>query len=189
MKSIQAHHPDAIPMAAKVIRNGGMIIYPTDTVYGFGVDATNDDAIEKLNSIKNREGPMSIVAPDIDTVKSWITTDSKVWESIKNKLGGKTTVILPVREGVVSALLLGKNQTLGIRIPNHAFPTGLVHTLGFPITTTSVNRTGEPAYHNPEMIEQSFEDEIDLIVDDGVLSTMGSAIYLFKNNSFTTIRS
>ncbi len=189
MNVIKANHPGAIPMAATVILSGGIIVYPTDTVYGFGADATNDEAIQKLNSLKNRDGPMSIVAPDIDTVKIWVNTDSEAWETIKNKLGGKTTVILPIVEGVVSTLLLGKNQTLGIRIPNHTFPIGLVHTLGFPITTTSVNRTGEPVCTNPETIKQSFEDEIGLIVDDGILSTIGSDIYLFENNAFTTIRS
>ena len=100
MKIISVNHPDANSLAANVIQKGGIIVYPTDTLYGFGVDARNDAAIQKLNFIKKREGPISVIAPNVRTVKSWSSIHNKYWESIENKLGGKTTIILPVKKKI-----------------------------------------------------------------------------------------
>ncbi|MDP6532609.1 MAG: L-threonylcarbamoyladenylate synthase [Candidatus Marinimicrobia bacterium] len=188
MKSIQADHKEALSLAVEVISNGGLIVYPTDTVYGLGADATNDSAIQKLNKLKNRSGPMSVIAPDRNAVKNWVESSFLAWDLVKDKLGGKTTVIMPVKENVVSPLILGEDETLGIRIPDHPFPIKLVNLLGFPITTTSVNRSGEPLYTDPKIIAANFSDNIDLIIDDGILSSEASAIYILENNSLKTIR-
>ena len=130
MKSIQADHKEALSLAVEVISNGGLIVYPTDTVYGLGADATNDSAIQKLNKLKNRSGPMSVIAPDRNAVKNWVESSFLAWDLVKDKLGGKTTVIMPVKENVVSPLILGEDETLGIRIPDHPFPIKLVNLLG-----------------------------------------------------------
>ena len=75
MKILKVSDSKVIPIAIKILNDGGVIVYPTDTLYGFGADATNDSAIEKINSIKGRKSPISVLAPDINTAISWMDID------------------------------------------------------------------------------------------------------------------
>ena len=175
--------------AGNAILFGGVIVYPTDTLYGFGVDARNENAIKRLNAIKGRTGPMSVIAPDVNTVLNWTNISYQDWEMVKKFLRGPTTIILPVKKGIVHSSLLGNTGTLGLRIPSHSFGPELTSKLGFPITTTSVNKTYENPLNNPKDIIHKFDGEFDLLIDDGNLpKAKGSTIYKLEKSKLTIIR-
>ena len=180
---------NVLQVAGNAILFGGVIVYPTDTLYGFGVDARNENAIKRLNAIKGRTGPMSVIAPDVNTVLNWTNISYQDWEMVKKFLRGPTTIILPVKKGIVHSSILGKDGTLGIRIPSHSFGPELTSKLGFPITTTSVNKTYENPLNNPKDIIHKFDGEFDLLIDDGNLpKTKGSTIYKLEKSKLTIIR-
>ena len=186
---VNSNSKKSILNAAEVILNGGIIVYPTDTLYGFGVDANNISAINKLNKLKGREGPISVVMQDINTIISCAKIDDVEAEIIRKNLIGYTTIILPVKSGTVYKSIMGEGETLGIRLPDHSFATNLCKLIGGPITTTSVNRSGEIPLNDPNEIFKMFNGEFDLLIDDGKINnTKGSTIYKLENYKLNTIR-
>ena len=179
---------NAFDVASKFIVNGGIIVYPTDTVYGFGVDATNGNSINRLNNLKNREGPISVIASDKNIVSKWIDIPNDQINKALSYLEPNTTIIYPVKKGIVNDLILGPNNTLGIRIPGHPFCLEIAKTCNIPITTTSVNRTGQKPQSNVNDILESFGNDVDLIVDDGVLTGPASSIYLYHPSGLKNLR-
>ena len=168
---------------------GEIIVYPTDTLYGFGVDANNISAINKLNKLKGREGPISVVMQDINTIISCAKIDDVEAEIIRKNLIGYTTIILPVKSGTVYKSIMGEGETLGIRLPDHSFASNLCKLIDGPITTTSVNRSGEIPLNDPNEIFKVFNGEFDLLIDDGKINhTKGSTIYKLENYKLNTIR-
>ena len=186
---IDCENKQTIKKTCSILENGGIIVYPTDTLYGFGCDAKNESAIKKINYLKGRTSPLSVLAPNKDTVKDWLNVIESDHNIIMKKLKGESTVIVPVIDGVVSQLVMGENNTLGIRIPNHEFSRNLSMKFPNPITTTSVNRTGQQAMINPQEILSEFKNDIDLIINDGIIDGVGSTIYLYENSSLTILRS
>ena len=181
--------PDIIQTTCDVLSQGSVIVYPTDTLYGFGGDATNGDAIKKINQIKGRTAPLSVLAPDRSTALSWmkLTEDEKIL--VSKKLGGASTIIVRVFKDIVHSSITGEYNTLGIRIPYHSFCQQLARKFGGPITTTSVNRTGDPPMTDPNHIYSEFKHEVDLLIDDGIISGRGSAIYIYKHGKLKIMRS
>ncbi len=189
-KRISLKSGNAIQLAGKAILFGGLIVYPTDTLYGFGVDARNREAIQRLNRVKGRrKTPMSVIAPDLNMVLNWTTISYEDWELVKQYLRGSTTIILPIKQNIVHSEIMGPSSTLGIRIPAHPFGCKLVERLGFPITTTSVNRTGSHPLNDPDLIQEQFGEEIDLLVDGGPLPpSSGSTIYKLEKSKLKIVR-
>ena len=179
----------AVEMACSVLNNGGVIVYPTDTLYGFGCDAKNESAIEKINTIKGRKAPMSVLAPNIEIAAKWMNISKHDKNNVLGKLEGPTTIIVPVNVGITSPSITGDKQTLGVRIPDHKFCQKLSEAYPNPITTTSVNRTRQEPLTNPEKILSEFSREIDLIIEDGIIEGSGSTIYNFQDRELNIIRS
>ena len=179
---------NAIEKAKQTILEGGLLVYPTDTIYGFGVDATNADSLNRLNTLKNREGPISVIAPNNKIVSTWINIPNDEKEFASIKLKPYKTIIYPVHENIVNNLILGPDNTLGIRIPDHPFCKSLSEVCKVPITTTSVNRSGELPKKNVGEILDSFQSSIDLIIEDGELSGSPSSIYLYRSKTMKKIR-
>ena len=178
----------ALKQAKKIIFEGGIIVYPTDTLYGFGVDATNENSINQLNKLKNRNGPMSVIAPDKNVVSTWIDIANNEKDKALKNLTPHRTIIYPVRKEVVNSLIIGPDNTLGIRIPAHPFCISLAKQCNVPITTTSVNRKGEFPKSNTNDILESFGNSIDLIIDDGKLSGPASSIYKYQSGRLNKLR-
>ena len=185
---IHCEDEKAVSEACSVLNNDGVIIYPTDTLYGFGCDAKKESAIQKINTIKGRISPMSVLAPNKETASSWVDIPEYNKKKVLEKLGGPTTVILPVMDSIVSNLITGEIQTLGIRIPDHEFCQKLSQEYPNPITTTSVNRTGQEPMTNPEEIISEFGNEFDLFIDDGIIGGSGSTIYIYKEGDLKILR-
>lgn len=177
MSIVKIDNPASLKQAADVIRSGGVLIYPTDTLYGFGVDARNDAAVAQLVTIKGRSGPWSIVVGDWEMLKLYAKIPKLHATEINKYLPGPVTLILPACESDISPHILGTQKSIGTRIPDHPFPTALTQKLGFPITSTSVNRTGKPPLNSPEEIAKEFDGEFDLLIAAGILtSSKGSTL-------------
>jgi len=188
-KHLSIDNTNILDNSAEVLGRGGIIVYPTDTLYGFGADARNKDAIDKINKIKGRNSPMSVIAADFEQLLSWTRLSDVERDLVTENIGDKTTFILPAAEGIIHGSILGPNNTIGIRIPVHPFGPDLVAKIGYPITSSSVNRHGNTPLNNPTMINKEFGAEIDLIIDAGILpSSEGSTIYMIHNNQLKKIR-
>ncbi len=182
------YNSNSITKACSVLKDGGIIVYPTDTIYGFGCDGKNDDAIKKLNTIKNRSGPISVLCPNINKALEWINLSNKSKNIVKDKLISKSTVIVPVKENIASKLIKGKHNTLGLRMSKHPFCKNLTDIYPNPITSTSVNRKGGIPLTNPTIIAEEFSKDINLLIEDGVIEGPGSKIYLFSKNGWKVLR-
>ena len=188
MKIINWKNKEAVETAVKVINSGGILVYPTDTIYGFGVNAKDSIAIDKLNSLKNRTGPISVIAPDRRTVSTWLDVKAEEKLHATSHLEAQNTIIYPVKKNIVHKKIMGPDSTLGIRIPNHPFCKLIANSCTVPITTTSVNRTGEPPRNNVEEILNSFPTEIDLMIEDGNLVNSASSIFIYTMYGLKNIR-
>ncbi len=132
-----------LEFAATILGEGDIIICPTDTLYGFGVDATNARAVDRLDALKQRSSPLSIMLSALDEIDQYAEVPPEHRALIKRLLPGPYTLLLPKKNSIVASVVTGESPLIGIRIPAHPFPTQLVAVFGKPITTTSVNRHGE----------------------------------------------
>ncbi len=190
MKYINISDVSAIDIASEVIQDGGLIAYPTDTLYGLGCDARNAQAIKKINLIKNRKTPISVIVWSLEVAASWTLATKKEFDEASTFIKESSTVILPVKNHIVHPSILADDGTLGLRMPHCDFPIALCAKLGFPITTTSINRTGQPPLSDPKLIKEQFDSEIDLIIDAGIIPNgKASTIYKLTNSKFSIIRS
>ena len=130
----------SIDKAVSILRNGEIIIYPTDTLYGFGVDATNSKAIKSLNLLKNRKDSLSIIVSSLNEIEKYGKLNEDIRELIDRILPGPFTILIDSIGSNLSPLVNESSNYIGIRIPNHSFPIKIVETLGNPIITTSVNK-------------------------------------------------
>ena len=171
---------DEIPSISKAINlliRGEIIIYPTDTLYGFGVDATNSIAINKLNLLKKRKQPYSILVSDMQMIKKYSVFSKEIGFKLDNIFPGPYTAILEKSKnnGLSQSITLGL-ETIGIRIPKNKFALNLVRELGKPIITTSVNRHGNAALNNIDEIKKVFNN-IALFKDNSLNNnSLGSTI-------------
>ena len=187
---VKSTDPLAVEKSINILKKGGVIVYPTDTLYGFGVDANNNYAIERINKLKNRHSPMSVIACRFEQAMLWTNIKEKDIEIAKKILESSSTLILDAKKNIVSSKILGKNNTtLGVRIPKHKYCYDISKEYDKPITTTSVNRTGEQPLNDPKSISKIFGESIDLLIDDGkIKKSAGSKIYELKESQAIRIR-
>ena len=187
---VKSTDPLAVEKSISILKKGGVIVYPTDTLYGFGVDANNNYAIERINKLKNRQSPMSVIAYKFEQAMSWTNIKEKDIEIAKKVLDSSSTLILDAKKNIVSNKILGKNNTtLGVRIPKHKYCYDISKEYDKPITTTSVNRSGEQPLNDPKSISKIFGKSIDLLIDDGkIKKSAGSKIYELKESQPVRIR-
>ena len=187
---VKSTDPLAVEKSINILKKGGVIVYPTDTLYGFGVDANNNYAIERINKLKNRQSPMSVIACKFEQAMLWTNIKEKDIEIAKKILDSSSTLILDAKKNIVSNKILGKNNTtLGVRIPKHKYCYDISKDYDKPITTTSVNRNGEQPLNDPKSISKIFGEGIDLLIDGGKLrKSTGSRIYELKGSQAIRIR-
>ena len=138
--------------------------------------------------IKNRNGPISVIAPNKRIVSTWVNIPNDEKKFALNKLKPYKTIIYPVHKNIVNNLILGQDNTLGIRIPDHPFCKSLSEECKVPITTTSVNRTGQKPQSNVDNILKHFGNDVDLIIDDGDLTGPASSIFLYEKSGLKNLR-
>lgn len=174
-------HKRQIQHAAKILERGGVIVYPTDTIYGLAVDVYNKAGVERMIKIKqeSKHKLMSLIFPDLTTLSDWVHVQTNVYRVMKRVLPGKYTFILPAAKDVPKGVL-GKRKTLGIRVPDNEISRCLVAALGRPLFSTSVPKGEDDFFTDPVEIAARFKHEIDLILDAGVMPNLPSTIVDFS---------
>lgn len=158
----------------KAIKQGQIIIYPTDTIYGIGCDALNTESVLKIRMIKNRETdkPFSIIAPS----KQWIIKNFEVNPAYIGKLPGPFTFLLRTKkEKLVSNHVTDNMNILGVRIPDHPI-IKIIQKAKTPFITTSVNQSGEQPITDIKKIPDNILKQVNLIIDAGLLNNKPSMI-------------
>ena len=164
-------NPKEIAKVVKVLKAGGLIIYPTDTVYGLGCDITNTKALEKIAQIKNiklEKANFSFVCYDLSNLSDYVKQIStSTFKLLKRALPGPYTFILPGARTLPNAFK--KKKTVGIRIPDHNIALEIVKALGNPIVSTSIYDEDEVIEYttDPELILEKWRKLVDLVIDGG----------------------
>ena len=176
-----------IDLAHNALENGEVIVYPTDTLYGFGVDATNTDAIHRLNRLKGRIQPLSIVLESVEHIHDFAEFKGEIEIEINNLFPGAYTVLLPAESNELSPFVQNGSSNIGVRIPDHFFPVKLVKMLGKPIITTSINRHGNDPLNDVTQVEIDFPN-VDIFEDSSHTPSKGSTIVDFSTSPPKVIR-
>lgn len=173
--------PKKVKQAVDILRNGGVVIYPTDTVYGMGCDITNQRAVEKICKIKGinpKKHNFSIICADLGNIAQYTRVITKpVFKMMKKGLPGPFTFILEA-SNVVPKILHSNKKTIGIRVPAHNIPRILVEELGHPILTTSIRDEDDVVEYStdPELIFEKYQHLVDLVIDGGYGQNVASTI-------------
>ncbi|HOJ37492.1 MAG TPA: L-threonylcarbamoyladenylate synthase [Ignavibacteriales bacterium] len=175
--------------AVEIMRNGGVVIYPTDTVYGIGCDIYNSEALERILSIKGDTMTkfLSFVVPDLKDISKYAKVSDKAFKIIKRAIPGPYTFILPASKEVPKKLW-SKRNTVGIRVPDNKIAIMLAKELGNPIFSTSVtNRKGE-IITDPTEIKISMQNQVDLMLSQGILPNKVSTVVDLTEDEIQIIR-
>jgi tRNA threonylcarbamoyl adenosine modification protein (Sua5/YciO/YrdC/YwlC family) len=170
----------AIKKVVSVLKNGGLIIYPTDTVYGLGCDITNTKALEriaKIKGIKLEKANFSFVCSDLSNISSYVKQiDTATFKILKRALPGPYTFILPGNNELPKEFR--KKKTVGIRVPNNRIAIQIVELLGNPIVSTSIHDEDEVIEYStdPELIFEKWQNKVDLVIDGGYGDNIASTI-------------
>ena len=176
-----------IDLAHNALENGEVIVYPTDTLYGFGVDATNTDAIHRLNRLKGRIQPLSIVLESVEHMHDFAEFQGEIEDEVNNLFPGAYTVLLPAESNELSPFVQNGSPNIGVRIPDHFFPIKLVKMLSKPIITTSINRHGNDPLNDVTQVEIDFPN-VDIFEDSSHTPSKGSTIVDFSTSPPKVIR-
>jgi tRNA threonylcarbamoyl adenosine modification protein (Sua5/YciO/YrdC/YwlC family) len=173
----------------EVLQGGGMIGYPTDTIYGVGCDLVNPEAIRKIHRLKKSDGkkPLSFICSDLKDISQYAYVSNFAYKTMKRLLPGPYTFILKATK-LVPKIAMTKQNTVGIRIPDNRICLALVKELGHPIISTSVNKPDEGLYNDPAEIEDRFGKQLDLVIDGGVIVAEHSSIVDLTDESPRVIR-
>jgi tRNA threonylcarbamoyl adenosine modification protein (Sua5/YciO/YrdC/YwlC family) len=170
----------AIKRVVNVLQNGGLIIYPTDTVYGLGCDITNTKALEriaKIKGIKLEKANFSFVCSDLSNLSDYVKQiDTATFKILKRALPGPYTFILPGNNDLPKEFR--KKKTVGIRVPDNNIALDIVRMLGNPIVSTSIHDEDAVLEYStdPELIFEKWQNRVDLVIDGGYGDNVGSTI-------------
>jgi len=170
-----------IDKTVEILRSGGVVIYPTDTVYGIGCDIFNKEAVERVAHIKGlnaSKNTFSFICNDLSHISEYVRNlPTPLFKLMKKTLPGPYTYILR-SSSKVPKLIDSKKKTVGIRIPDHPIPRMIVEHLGNPIVTTSIHDEDEVVEYStdPEVIYEKFKNLVDLFIDGGPGNNVASTV-------------
>jgi tRNA threonylcarbamoyl adenosine modification protein (Sua5/YciO/YrdC/YwlC family) len=169
--------PHRIARAVSVLRKPGVIVYPTDTIYGLGCDLLSKPAIERIYALKGRprQHPLSFICADISQASTYAQISNQAFRLMNRVLPGPYTFILPAT-GLVPKIMLTRRHTAGIRIPACPVALALVQALGNPIISTSYTLDYGDVVGQPWLIEETLGRSVDAVVDGGELGTEPSTV-------------
>lgn len=182
----------AIAKVVKVLRDGGLIIYPTDTVYGLGCDITNTKALEriaKIKGIKLEKANFSFICHDLSNLSDYVRQiDTATFKILKRALPGPYTFILPGNNNLPKEFK--KKTTVGIRVPDNSIALEIVKLLGNPIVSTSILDEDDVIEYttDPELIFEKWQNLVDLVIDGGYGDNIGSTIIDLSGDEPIVIR-
>ena len=170
----------AIARVVKVLKDGGLVIYPTDTVYGLGCDITNTKALEriaKIKGVKLEKANFSFICHDLSNISDYVKQiDTSTFKLLKRALPGPYTFILPGNTNLPKEFK--KKTTVGIRVPDNSIALEIVRQLGNPIVSTSIYDEDEVIEYttDPELIFEKWQNLVDMVIDGGYGDNIGSTI-------------
>lgn len=185
-------NPKEIDRVVAVLKRGGLVIYPTDTVYGLGCDITNLKALERVARIKQvklEKSNFSFVCHDLSNLSDYVKQiDTSVFKILKRALPGPYTFILPGSKSLPNPFK--KKKTVGIRVPDNSIALEIVKQLGNPIISTSIHDDDEVLEYttDPELILEKWEDLVDLVIDGGYGDNEPSTVIDLSENEPVVIR-
>lgn len=182
----------AIKKVVDVLRDGGLVIYPTDTVYGLGCDITNSRALEriaKIKGIKLEKANFSFVCSDLSNLSDYVKQiDTATFKILKRALPGPYTFILPGNNDLPREFR--KKKTVGIRVPDNNIALEIVRMLGNPIVSTSIHDEDAVLEYStdPELIFEKWQNVVDLVIDGGYGDNIGSTIIDLSGHEPVVVR-
>jgi tRNA threonylcarbamoyl adenosine modification protein (Sua5/YciO/YrdC/YwlC family) len=189
--SINSQNPQMrlIRRAVEILRSGGIIIYPTDTVYGMGCDLFNKKGIERIYEIqrRDRKQPLSFICADLKDISRYARVSDDAYKIMKRLLPGPYTFILDASRAVPK-IILPKRQTTGIRIPDNRICQTLIVEMGSPVISTSVKDGEGELLSDPRTIEEFFGKRVDMIIDGGIIAAAPSSVISLLNDRVEIIR-
>ena len=184
-------NPKAIDKVISVLRDGGLVIYPTDTVYAIGCDALNVRAVEKICQIKGvnpQKSGLSIICYDLSNLSAYAKVSNSAFKLMKKNLPGPFTFILPTSSELPK--IYKNRREVGIRVPDNNIIRQLVKELGNPILTMSIHDEDEYIEYStdPELIAEKYEDVVDVVIDGGMGGTEASTVIECTSDEFVIVR-
>lgn len=181
--------PRHISRIAETLRQGGIIVYPTDTIYGLGCDIFNSKGVRRIYQVKQRDPrkPFSFICSDISDVANYCQVSNFAYKILKRHLPGPYTFVLEATRQV-PGLLTTKQKTVGVRIPDNPIALEIVRELGHPLITTSANTSGDDPVNDPEEIAVRFGKAVDLVVDGGILMGDSSTVISLVDDQVEVLR-
>lgn len=178
MLEINPDNPEypKIRQAVEILKNSGVIAYPTDTIYGFGGDIFSKPTIDRIYQIKKKKAiGFSFICADLKEIAKYAIVSDCAYRILKRLLPGPYTFIFKATKMVPKDIVPNK-KTVAIRIPNNQVCLELIKRFGHPIISTSVNLTGQEHFSDPLEIEKQFGNQVDLIIDAGILAHDPSSV-------------
>jgi len=193
--SIHPQNPEQrkINRVVELLQKGGVIVYPTDTIYGLGCDLLNRRAVErvcKIMDVKPQKLDLSFICSDLSDISKYVKRiDTPVFKILKKALPGPFTFIFESSSQVPKILDVNK-KTVGIRIPNHAIPLEIVKLLGNPLITSSIKDDDKIKEYttDPEEIYEDFKHQVDLVIDGGAGGNVPSTVVDFTSEEIEIVR-
>lgn len=185
-------NPREVAKVVKVLKNGGIIIYPTDTVYGLGCDITNTKALEriaKIKGVKLEKANFSFVCNDLSHLSDYVQQiDTPTFKILKRALPGPYTFILPGNNTLPK--VFKKKKTVGIRVPDNTIARTLVSELGNPIISTSIRDEDDVIEYttDPELIFEKWQNIVDVVIDGGYGDNVASTVIDFSSGTAEVLR-
>ena len=183
--------PRLLKQVVECLKSGGVIAYPTDTIYGLGCDIMQHKAIERICRIKNidpQKSQLSFICRDLSNLSDYTKSiDTPLYRMLKNYLPGPYTFILPASKQVPK-ILQSKKSTIGLRIPDNIICQSIVAEMGNPILSTSLPGEMVEDYTDPEIIHDRFESLVDIVIDGGIGGMVPSTIVDCVTDNWTILR-
>ena len=190
---IHPENPQArqLAMVKECLDDGGIIAYPTDTIYGLGCSILHHNAVEKICAIKkvdSEKAQLSFICADLSDLSAYAKSiDNALYRILKKTLPGPYTFILPASKQVPK-ILQSKKKTIGLRIPNNKIALSIIETLGHPILSASFPGENVEDYTDPEIIYENWSNQIDMVVDGGIGGIVPSTVIDCTTDEFVLLR-
>jgi tRNA threonylcarbamoyl adenosine modification protein (Sua5/YciO/YrdC/YwlC family) len=181
--------PRHVARVVETLRADGVMVYPTDTVYGLGCDIQSRKALDRVRRIKRMDNkrPLSFVFADLKTISEYAQVTDNAYKILRRYLPGPYTFILKATR-LVPRLILTKRNEVGIRIPDNKICQALVAALGNPILSSSVRLPDDQLHDDPNEIERLYRNQVDLVIDGGVILPEPSSIISLMDDAPEVLR-
>jgi tRNA threonylcarbamoyl adenosine modification protein (Sua5/YciO/YrdC/YwlC family) len=183
--------PRLIKQIAECLKDGGVIVYPTDTIYGLGCDIFQHKAVEKICRIKHidpHKAQLSFICRDLSNLSDYTRSiDTPLYRLLKSYLPGPFTFILPAGK-LVPKILQSKKSTIGLRIPDNEICRHILDALGHPLLSASLPGEMVEEYTDPEVIHEKFEGQVDFVIDGGIGGMIPSTVVDCTTSDWVVLR-